>query len=1108
MFERTGGAITFNGTANVADIASAPLTLDVAAAAGAATLAATANLEAFELNTPIAIDARGLDLARLAPPLSGLADAKGEVTLTLPEDFAWTGTVSTTQLVFPSGSAASASGPVSVRKEGSNITWRSTALALRGARIDALPDLAPAAYTGATAGEFSLRTGAMEINDTLIQGAAGSATARGSLSTRTGAMDLNGSARLLRLQDLAPVAGAANARWELRQTSASAPLRIEVAADGRDLSSDMEGFDALIGPTPHVEMSGVVRGGRFTLEAGRIESAGLDASMTGRITDAGAIDGKASGRLSRPLELGGAVFRRATFNADMTGTTDAPRMDARFADAHILVAGTEVTDMSGRANIVMGSTLSGGFTLEGGLLGQRLRTTGEIASGEGDIRINNLTAELGQLRATASRLSFGEDGVFAAFTATGPLAGLAGIETGALTLKGNIAAGETLTADVTGRITDVRSGAARIELAAFEGKAQDDRINLTANVRGRVTAPIQIALGLTGRREGAAWGGEITLDGDVDGLSVKTSRPALWNLGPDGWSADTALAAFGGTLDARLASTGADASASADLRGVNLRAISRLARISPVNGDVTGSFTFNNSAAGAVADLKLAIANANPVGVTANPVNLDINASLRDGELTSTSSGKGQGFNLEARTRLPMIVGEGFNVSVDPNAQLASEITLNGRAEQVWALIGPEDQSLRGELEAHMRAGGTLANMTLNGGFAVKDGAYEHGETGLRLARIDATGEFNQQSARITKFEATDGNGGRLSALGALDWTGDAAGQITFTAHDLRALGRDDRFAIVSGQGALELTSTAIAINGDFNIDQARISVEQPAAASIPTLPGLRRVNFPNQVETAPATGNAPWLRPVRLNIAVNADRRIVVFGRGLDTEWAADFRITGPVADPSISGSATMVRGSLDLGGRRFNFDTGTITLDGPIRLARIDISADRVADDITASVRVSGTPVDPKFTLESTPALPQDEVLARVLFGRSAAQLSGFEAAQLAAGLAQLAGGTAVFDPIGLVREATGLDRISFGAEDGIATVSAGKYIADDVYLQVGTGGSGGVAAEVEWEPTDGLSIISSADGNGDTKISVRWKKDYGAPDTPAAPAEAEKK
>ncbi len=250
-------------------------------------------------------------------------------------------------------------------------------------------------------------------------------------------------------------------------------------------------------------------------------------------------------------------------------------------------------------------------------------------------------------------------------------------------------------------------------------------------------------------------------------------------------------------------------------------------------------------------------------------------------------------------------------------------------------------------------------------------------------------------------------------------------------------------------------------------------------------------MNFPNQTpDSEPAK---PWLKPVLLDVKVSADRRITVFGRGLETEWSGNLHITGPIADPAIEGTATLVRGDLDLAGRRFAFDTGTIDLDGPIRLARIDISAERAATDVTASVHITGTPVEPKFTLESTPALPQDEVLARVLFGRSAAELSGFEAAQLAAGLAQLAGGQAGFDPVGLVRKATGLDRVSFGAEDGIATVSAGKYIAEDVYLQVGAGGTGGVGAEVEWEPQKNLSVTSSADGNGDTKIAIRWKKDY---------------
>lgn len=1111
VLERTGGAVTFTAEANVAEPAEAPATLNISAPAGAATLKADVNLLAFTLASPVSVDAKRLDLALLAPPMAGLADAKGEVTLDLPADFNWTGDIAATNLAWPSGSAAAVSGPVRARKEGSILSWRASALSINGAQIDALPDMAPTRYTGATAGEINLRTSALDIYDTQLQGAAGSLTARGSIAARTGAMDFNGSARLLRLEDLAPVAGAANARWSVRQASTNAPMRIEVAADGRELSSDIEGFDALIGPAPHVEMTGVVRGGRFTLESGVVEGAGLDAEMNGRVADNGAITGVATGRLSRPIDFGGAYFRRASFTADIAGTTDAPRVDARLSDGEVTVAGLEVADIDGRTTLTLGEAMAGDFALAGDMLGQRLRTAGRIASDDGDIRIAGLVAELGQLKAEASRLTFGENGVSAEFTAAGPLAGVSGIERGALTLNGSVNLGETINADVTGRISDLRSGAARIEVISFTGKARDDVAELTATVRGRVSAPIVLELGVQGRRAGEAWAGEATLDGEIDGLEVATSRPATWRVAPDGWSVDSAFSAFDGTLDAQASSTAMASTVNAELIGVNLRALSRLARIAPVNGEATGLVAFRNDASGATGDVRLSIADASPVGVTANPVSLDIRASVRDRVLTGTTTGSGQGFSLEAASRLPMRVGEGFDIGVDPDAELTATVSLDGRAEQVWALFGPEDQSLRGELIARMQAGGALSRLTLEGGFEMKDGAYEHGETGLLLDNIAATGEFNQLSARITKFEATDGNGGRLTAQGAADWADDVSGRIAFTANRLRAMGRDDRFAVVTGEGALELGAENIAVTGNLHIDEARISVEQPAAANIPTLPGLRRVNFPNREDETGEIGEGqrpPWLRPVQLNVEVEADRRIVVFGRGLDTEWAADVTITGPISDPSIRGAATMIRGSLDLAGRRFNFDTGTITLDGPIRLARIDIAAERVTDDITATVRVSGTPVEPKFTLESTPALPQDEVLARVLFGRSIAELSGFEAAQLAAGLAQLAGGQAGFDPIGLVRQATGLDRISFGAEDGVTTVSAGKYIADDVYLQVGTGGSGGVAAEVEWEPTDGLSIISSADGNGDTKISVRWKKDYGAPEAAKpAPDEAEK-
>src|SRR5204862_5863662 len=102
-------------------------------------------------------------------------------------------------------------------------------------------------------------------------------------------------------------------------------------------------------------------------------------------------------------------------------------------------------------------------------------------------------------------------------------------------------------------------------------------------------------------------------------------------------------------------------------------------------------------------------------------------------------------------------------------------------------------------------------------------------------------------------------------------------------------------------------------------------------------------------------------------------------------------------------------------------------------------------------------------------------DEVLAKVLFERSASQLSPVEAAQLASALSSLAGGGG-FDVIGNLRSFAGLDRLAFGGTDtsGV-TVSGGKYLTDDVYLELTGGGREGPSAQVEWRGRQHVLILS---------------------------------
>jgi translocation and assembly module TamB len=143
--------------------------------------------------------------------------------------------------------------------------------------------------------------------------------------------------------------------------------------------------------------------------------------------------------------------------------------------------------------------------------------------------------------------------------------------------------------------------------------------------------------------------------------------------------------------------------------------------------------------------------------------------------------------------------------------------------------------------------------------------------------------------------------------------------------------------------------------------------------------------------------------------------------------------------------------------------------------------------------TAQITGSAADPEIALSSDPALPEDEILPELLFGRSSRELSGFEAAQMAASLASLAGQSA-FDIAGAARSAVNLDRLEFREdESGGFLVSGGKYLTRDVFLEVSRGSLGETSTSVEWQVRPRLYVISSFLDNGDQKLAVRWKHDY---------------
>jgi len=143
-----------------------------------------------------------------------------------------------------------------------------------------------------------------------------------------------------------------------------------------------------------------------------------------------------------------------------------------------------------------------------------------------------------------------------------------------------------------------------------------------------------------------------------------------------------------------------------------------------------------------------------------------------------------------------------------------------------------------------------------------------------------------------------------------------------------------------------------------------------------------------------------------------------------------------------------------------------------------------------------VTGTAGQPEIAFSSEPVLPEEEILARLLFGGSITSLSATDALQLGTALASLRGGAGL-DPINQLRNAIGLDRLRIVAADPVldraTAIALGKNLGRRVYVELITDGRGYSATEVEFRVTRWLSLLAAVSTVGRESAVAEISRDY---------------
>ncbi|MDY6924907.1 MAG: translocation/assembly module TamB domain-containing protein [Pseudomonadota bacterium] len=873
---------------------------------------------------------------------------------------------------------------------------------------------------------------------------------------------------------------------------AGAPWRITFDGRGRGFALGVSELDRLLGPAPRLQLVGTLSDARVQIESARLGGEHGNAAARGFIEGDGrmrlAMNWNARGPFGvGPVEIDGAMTGEGTVG----GTLARPSADLQARFARVSAGALTLTDATmdlsfrrgadasdGRISVVSGSNYgparaSGNFYLGG----DRIRLT-DVDLDAGGVTAQGAIALSNNFPSSADLTFTARPG---AFLASGTADGRIRLTDGA--------GAETAILDVTGRNVRLAGSTWIIRSLDLSGRGTLDRLPFTLKADVGGATPVSFdGSGVYSRQPNAQ---TVVLEGAgrVREIEFVTRNPAVVALSGDGRVVRLDLGVGGGVLTGELRQDSRAAVIEANLTSVELGSLAP-----DLRGRATGRLSLRGAGEDLSGSANIALEDVRSIDAP-NTLAIDgtVNAVLVDNTLRVRAQVDDDGaVTANADITLPVEASAApLRLAVVRTRPMSGEIDIQGQVQPVWDLFLGGERSLSGVVNARATLAGTIAAPRINGRMDLWEGSFRDNATGLQLRDVTLASRFDDTTAMVESFSATDGEGGTVAGDGRIGLREGSGSSVELALSRFRIIDNDIAEARASGPlSVVRAADGKIQLAGRIDVDEAVIQANPPGSTGIVRMDVIE-INKPGG-DVPEEEQNRPRGPQIGIDIAIRSPGGDVrVIGRGLNVEMSVNARVTGTINQPVLSGTARVVRGDYDFGGKRFVFDErGTVTLSTQPENIRLNLTATRDDPALTATIRVTGTAARPEIALTSTPDLPQDEILSQVLFGRSASQLSAFEAAQLAASVGALAGGGG-FDVIGNLRELAGLDRLSFGGEASSLTVAGGRYITDDVYLEIIGGGENGAAVNVEWQVRRNLTVSSEFGGEGGATLSIRWRR-----------------
>jgi len=564
------------------------------------------------------------------------------------------------------------------------------------------------------------------------------------------------------------------------------------------------------------------------------------------------------------------------------------------------------------------------------------------------------------------------------------------------------------------------------------------------------------------------------------------------------------LSVVGGPASAYMHLSKDDTTARFSAKDVGLRVVNTVFRGQVQEGSFSAAGAYQKTANAEWAELGMQIQGLHMQGsevfADTGSYGATFDAQLQDGALIISSEFQRSGNMVGTlKGKLPIHrPGGQTGFSIRGGEPINLSLWWQGEVAPLWLLARQPDHILTGHLEGNLSLSGDLDTPKFAGQIQLQNGRYEYDPIGFVASNIDLMAAGTQHRIELTALQASDGETGTLSGTGYFDLSPRLffPGELKIETDSFKMTRLDQLTSIASASLTYSRQEGDSKLSGQINTQRVAAAIPKALPKSVINI-DVVEINGPEQNDSAVAVSQNGQRWPTSLDLSVSVPGVFFVTGRGLESEWKGAVAIRGTSKTPKLSGTVDLKHGTFSLGNKIFSITEGKLIFKEGRRIdPDIFLSATYEAPTIKATIQITGPSSAPSINLSSVPGLPEDEIMARILFGRSVTELSPLQIVEVVTALNTLRGGSQL-NVMGKLRRTIGLDTLTISAEENdfeATLITGGKYLTKNVYVEIETSvASSEIAPRLKVELTKNLLVESEVGPRQGSSLKLKWFWEY---------------